>query len=317
MTPHTHDYEFTPLPPATIALRVRDVAAAKAKLEAAGLEVGEVWDSGACNGVGVTDPAGNRILLHRRYAPYPDGTHAVKVERVDFVSVPDAGHPAGEAVLHRGARARGRDRGRERHGVHVRPGDARHLRPVEHRAAVRALARGARAARPGRRRGARRARGARASSSTVRRSRRASASRRGSRTPTGTRSCSTGGSTSDAASSRSTSSPCRRATTSARSRCTARCSGCPSSEFTEGEVETPNVTLSFWKPEEQGEPFVPNENGVALRVADVAAAVEEVRAAGGEVIGHRGLGRLPHGLRQGSGRQRPHPPPALRAEGAS
>jgi predicted enzyme related to lactoylglutathione lyase len=74
MTPHTHDYDFTPLPPSTIALRVADVAAAKAKLEAAGLEVGEMWDSGACRGAGVSDPSGNRILLHRRYAPYPDGT---------------------------------------------------------------------------------------------------------------------------------------------------------------------------------------------------------------------------------------------------
>jgi catechol 2,3-dioxygenase-like lactoylglutathione lyase family enzyme len=74
MTPHTHDYEFMPLPPATIALRVPDVAAAKAKLEAAGLEVGEMWDSGACHGAGISDPAGNRILLHHRYAPYPDGT---------------------------------------------------------------------------------------------------------------------------------------------------------------------------------------------------------------------------------------------------
>jgi predicted enzyme related to lactoylglutathione lyase len=74
MTPHTHDYEFTPMPPSTIALRVADVAAAKEKLESAGLEVGEVWDSGLCRGLGVTDPAGNRILLHRRYAPYPDGT---------------------------------------------------------------------------------------------------------------------------------------------------------------------------------------------------------------------------------------------------
>jgi catechol 2,3-dioxygenase-like lactoylglutathione lyase family enzyme len=61
--------------------------------------------------------------------------------------------------------------------------------------------------------------------------------------------------------------------------------GLPASEFSEAEVETPNVTLSFWKPEEQGEPFVPNENGVALRVADVEAAVEEVRAAGGVVLG--------------------------------
>ena len=74
MTPHTHDYDFAPLPPSTIALRVRDVAAAKTKLEAAGLQVAEMWDSGMCNGVGVSDPAGNRILLHRRYAPYPDGT---------------------------------------------------------------------------------------------------------------------------------------------------------------------------------------------------------------------------------------------------
>jgi predicted enzyme related to lactoylglutathione lyase len=74
MTPHTHDYEFEALPPATIALRVPDVAEARAKLESAGLDVGEMWDSGKCKGVGVTDPAGNRILLHRRYAPYADGT---------------------------------------------------------------------------------------------------------------------------------------------------------------------------------------------------------------------------------------------------
>ena len=57
------------------------------------------------------------------------------------------------------------------------------------------------------------------------------------------------------------------------------------SEYTESEVETPNVTLSFWNPEEQGEAFVPNENGIALRVADVEAAVEEVRGHGAEVVG--------------------------------
>jgi predicted enzyme related to lactoylglutathione lyase len=74
MTPHTHDYEFSALPPATIAFRVTDVAAAKEKLESAGLEVAEMWDSGLCKGAGVSDPAGNRILLHRRYAPYPDGS---------------------------------------------------------------------------------------------------------------------------------------------------------------------------------------------------------------------------------------------------
>ena len=73
MTPHTHDDDFAPLPSSTVALRVADVAEAKAKLESAGVEVGEVWDSGVCRGVGVSDPAGNRILLHRRYRPYADG----------------------------------------------------------------------------------------------------------------------------------------------------------------------------------------------------------------------------------------------------
>ena len=59
----------------------------------------------------------------------------------------------------------------------------------------------------------------------------------------------------------------------------------PASEYSDGEIETPNVTLSFWSPEEQGEQFVPNENGIALRVADVHEAVSELRAAGAEVIG--------------------------------
>jgi len=61
--------------------------------------------------------------------------------------------------------------------------------------------------------------------------------------------------------------------------------GLHTSEYTALEVGTKNVTLSFWMPEVQGERFVPNENGIALRVADVHAAVEEVRAAGGEIIG--------------------------------
>jgi catechol 2,3-dioxygenase-like lactoylglutathione lyase family enzyme len=74
MTPHTHEYEFTPLPPGTLALRVPDVAEAKAKLEAAGVEVNDMWDSGLCRGAGTRDPSGNPILLHHRYAPYPDGS---------------------------------------------------------------------------------------------------------------------------------------------------------------------------------------------------------------------------------------------------
>jgi catechol 2,3-dioxygenase-like lactoylglutathione lyase family enzyme len=61
--------------------------------------------------------------------------------------------------------------------------------------------------------------------------------------------------------------------------------GLQESRYTPAEVETPNVTLSFWNPEEDGAKFVPNVGGFALRVADVAAAVEEVRTAGAEVVG--------------------------------
>ena len=57
------------------------------------------------------------------------------------------------------------------------------------------------------------------------------------------------------------------------------------SAFTEGEVEVGDLTLSFWNPEEQGEPFVANPNGIAFRVPDVHEAVEDFRTAGGEVMG--------------------------------
>jgi catechol 2,3-dioxygenase-like lactoylglutathione lyase family enzyme len=61
--------------------------------------------------------------------------------------------------------------------------------------------------------------------------------------------------------------------------------GLPASEFTEGEVETPNVTLSFWNPAQDGEEFVPNVAGFAIRVPDVAAARVELEAAGVEFLG--------------------------------
>lgn len=61
--------------------------------------------------------------------------------------------------------------------------------------------------------------------------------------------------------------------------------GLPVSEYSDGEVETPNVTLGFWNPEADGADFVPNNAGFALHVEDVEAAVEEVRAGGGEVLG--------------------------------
>jgi len=61
--------------------------------------------------------------------------------------------------------------------------------------------------------------------------------------------------------------------------------GLEESGFAEGEIETPNVTLGFWNPEAEGERFVANEAGIALRVADVASAVEEARAGGATVVG--------------------------------
>jgi catechol 2,3-dioxygenase-like lactoylglutathione lyase family enzyme len=58
--------------------------------------------------------------------------------------------------------------------------------------------------------------------------------------------------------------------------------GLPESEVSAGEVATPNVTLSFWEPEREGLPFVPNEAGVALRVPDVEAARAELEGRGVE-----------------------------------
>ena len=72
MTPETHDDVFAVVPPGTIALGVPDLAGAKAELESRGVEVGEMWDNGICRGAGVSDPAGNRILLHQRYKTYDE-----------------------------------------------------------------------------------------------------------------------------------------------------------------------------------------------------------------------------------------------------
>ena len=53
-----------------IALRVADVAAARAELEAKGVEFdGDVLDTGVCHMAFFKDPDGNALMLHRRYAP--------------------------------------------------------------------------------------------------------------------------------------------------------------------------------------------------------------------------------------------------------
>ena len=56
--------------PAGLALRVADVAAARAELEAKGVEFdGETKDTGVCHMAFFKDPDGNALMLHRRYAP--------------------------------------------------------------------------------------------------------------------------------------------------------------------------------------------------------------------------------------------------------
>ena len=69
MEPGAFGQEFRPhgLP---VALQVDDVAAARAALEAQGVEfVTETFDSGVCHQAIFLDPAGNSLDLHHRYAP--------------------------------------------------------------------------------------------------------------------------------------------------------------------------------------------------------------------------------------------------------
>ena len=72
-----------------IAIGVDDVEAARATLEDASVEFqGETFDSGVCNGAPFTDPDGNTLLLHRRYAPLePYDKPDTEVLRTDFVGV--------------------------------------------------------------------------------------------------------------------------------------------------------------------------------------------------------------------------------------
>jgi predicted enzyme related to lactoylglutathione lyase len=66
---------FAPLPFAAVVIRVPDVEAARTKLEAAGVEFAmETFDSGVCNGAAFHDPDGNGLMIHKRYAPYADGS---------------------------------------------------------------------------------------------------------------------------------------------------------------------------------------------------------------------------------------------------
>ena len=66
---------FQPLKNGLALLRVDDVAAARAELESKGAEfVGETFDTGVCHMAIFADPDGNEFVLHKRYAPYTDGS---------------------------------------------------------------------------------------------------------------------------------------------------------------------------------------------------------------------------------------------------
>jgi catechol 2,3-dioxygenase-like lactoylglutathione lyase family enzyme len=66
------DYE----PEYGIALRVADVQEGMDRLRARGVqfEFPQVYDSGVCHMAFFKDPDGNGLMLHRRYAPYSDGS---------------------------------------------------------------------------------------------------------------------------------------------------------------------------------------------------------------------------------------------------
>ncbi len=63
--------QFAPQKNGHIALHVDDVEAARGELEAKGVEFyGETLDTGVCRMAFFTDPDGNDLMLHHRYASY-------------------------------------------------------------------------------------------------------------------------------------------------------------------------------------------------------------------------------------------------------
>jgi predicted enzyme related to lactoylglutathione lyase len=72
-----------------LAFRVDDVAEARSTLEGEGIEFQmDTFDSGVCHGAPFSDPDGNRLVVHRRYAPAePFDVPETEVQRTDFVGV--------------------------------------------------------------------------------------------------------------------------------------------------------------------------------------------------------------------------------------
>lgn len=68
--PEKFGMPFNPQKNGHLALHVDDVAAARAELEEHGVEfMGETLDTGVCHMAFFTDPDGNDLMLHHRYAP--------------------------------------------------------------------------------------------------------------------------------------------------------------------------------------------------------------------------------------------------------
>jgi catechol 2,3-dioxygenase-like lactoylglutathione lyase family enzyme len=70
LDPTNIDQEFRGPHTSSIALRVPDVEQARGELESRGVDFrGETFDTGVCRMAFFTDPDGNELMLHRRYAP--------------------------------------------------------------------------------------------------------------------------------------------------------------------------------------------------------------------------------------------------------
>jgi catechol 2,3-dioxygenase-like lactoylglutathione lyase family enzyme len=71
--PSQYGLEFEPQRLAPLALHVDDIESARGDLEAKGVVFdGETLDTGVCHMAFFSDPDGNNLMLHSRYAPHGD-----------------------------------------------------------------------------------------------------------------------------------------------------------------------------------------------------------------------------------------------------
>ena len=92
--------------------------------------------------------------------------------------------------------------------------------------------------------------------------------------------------------------------------------GLPASRTNPDEFEAANVTLTLWQPEAQNLPFSPDAAGIALRVADVNVAREQLVAKGVRFLGDTvDTGVCLMGFFYDPDGKRAHPPSPVRASG--